>query len=238
MAGIITFPHAGRVEAVGAWRANRTSGHTLVVREVQGIRAVVNIAGCVPNVRRVEPRSNPYDAVNDEIERLSTVCRNVQGQARLFCVDDRGGPVGLVGVHLRHATVASEEPSPAERAGVRLRAVILAAAVDDEVAVAIDAGGDAVELDGCQVGVEAAPALVIRVGGVGQLEDAAVVAIEQVAAGVEDVGVLVGVRPVAGGVGGNVCPAVTAVEAFQRSPFKGDGALSMNQGLSPCLVTS
>ena len=55
----------------------------------------------------------------------------------------------------------------------------------------------------------------VAVGRVVQPQDAAVVAVEQVAAGVEGDRVVVGVRAVAGRVGGEVDPGGAAVEALE-----------------------
>ena len=95
----------------------------------------------------------------------------------------------ISGTELGQATIAAFDFGPEQSAGVKLRAVVLATTDDDVGVRRVQA--DAFELDRVQVAVEIGPG---RDGRNSQAIDAAIVAIEQQAVGIEINPVMINVR--------------------------------------------
>ena len=95
----------------------------------------------------------------------------------------------ISGAELGQTTIAAFDFGPEQSASVQLRAVVLAATDDDVGVRRVQA--DALELDRVQVAVEIGPG---RDGRISQAIDAAIVAIEQLAVGIEINPVMISVR--------------------------------------------
>ena len=99
------------------------------------------------------------------------------------------GAAAIGGAELGQTAIAAIGLGPEQSAGVQLRAVVLATADDDVGVSRVQA--DAFELDRVQVAVEVGPG---GDGRISQAIDPAVVAIEQLAVGIEINPVMINVR--------------------------------------------
>jgi hypothetical protein len=99
------------------------------------------------------------------------------------------GAAAISGAKLGQTTIAAIGLGPEQSAGVQLRAVVLATTNNDVGVSRVQA--DAFELDRVQVAVEIGPG---RDGRISQAIDAAIVAIEQLAVGIEINPMMINVR--------------------------------------------
>src|SRR5262249_23816757 len=155
-------------------------GPALVRRVVQVIGAVEEVPRGIQHVGDIEVG----DRIAVDVDIECDAGRDVRVGCQIIDATDADAkellvePAAVGRVEARDAAVASHYQVPAEAPGVQLRAVVLAAAVGDREGGGIDR--DAGELGDLQVRVQAAPALVGLAGRVAELEDAAVVAVDEV----------------------------------------------------------